>query len=108
MSEVDREECYQAALEVAKRAGKVNIYTPRPQDCEMRALHARRRIHVASYRVHVCSFVTLALQVAIAAFHRDDKAIQIKSSGCDLVTETDKKVEELIFSFLREKFPSHW
>ena len=25
----------------------------------------------------------------------------------DLVTETDKKVEDFIFSFLKEKYPSH-
>jgi fructose-1,6-bisphosphatase/inositol monophosphatase family enzyme len=34
--------------------------------------------------------------------------VQTKASSADLVTETDKQVEELIFSFLREKFPSHW
>jgi fructose-1,6-bisphosphatase/inositol monophosphatase family enzyme len=67
MSESDKEEWYQAALEVAKRAAKV----------------------------------------ARAAFEREDKAVQTKASSADLVTETDKQVEELIFSFLREKFPSH-
>ena len=46
------------------------------------------------------------LQVAGAAFVRD-KSVQTKSSGADLVTETDKQVEQLIFSFLRTKFPEH-
>ena len=49
----------------------------------------------------------IACQVAAEAFHREAKAVQTKSSGADLVTETDKKVEEMIFSFLRQKFPSH-
>ena len=38
---------------------------------------------------------------------RENKAVQTKTSGADLVTETDKQVEQLIFSFLKERFPSH-
>lgn len=53
-------------------------------------------------------WVGVSVQVANEAFQREKKDVKTKSSGADLVTETDKKVEDLIFSFLREKFPSHW
>ncbi|XP_078607873.1 inositol monophosphatase 1-like [Branchiostoma floridae x Branchiostoma japonicum] len=36
-----------------------------------------------------------------------EKRIQTKSISTDLVTETDKKVENMIISTLKEKFPSH-
>ena len=66
LTDRELEECYQAAVEVAQRAGKE----------------------------------------ASAALVRE-KSVQTKSSVADLVTETDKKVEQLIFSFLREKFPNY-
>ena len=66
LNDGELEECYQAALEAARRAGKE----------------------------------------ASAAVVREKK-VQTKSSLADLVTETDKKVEQLIFSFLKEKFPHH-
>ncbi len=47
-----------------------------------------------------------SLQLAKEALHRD-KQVQMKGASSDLVTETDKKVEELIFSSLKEKFPTH-
>jgi myo-inositol-1(or 4)-monophosphatase len=31
-----------------------------------------------------------------------------KSSPTDLVTETDQRVEKLIISAIREKYPTHW
>jgi len=46
-------------------------------------------------------------QVACEALHHD-KSVLIKSSAADLVTETDKKVEELIISNLKKRFPAHW
>ena len=33
--------------------------------------------------------------------------VETKASSADLVTETDKQVEELILSELKQKFPSH-
>lgn len=36
-----------------------------------------------------------------------EKCIITKACSVDLVTETDKKVEEFIFSTLKEKFPTH-
>ncbi|KAL5467589.1 hypothetical protein EMCRGX_G031844 [Ephydatia muelleri] len=44
--------------------------------------------------------------VALDAFHRE-KRVQTKSSSADLVTETDKKVQDLVISFLKNKFPDH-
>ena len=38
---------------------------------------------------------------------KQEKRIQIKSSIADLVTETDKKVEQLIISAVKEQFPTH-
>ena len=40
------------------------------------------------------------------AFHKE-KTIDTKSCGTDLVTETDKQVEDLIIGTLKENFPSH-
>ncbi|XP_020615086.1 inositol monophosphatase 1-like [Orbicella faveolata] len=45
-------------------------------------------------------------QVVLEAFHKE-KAIDTKTCGTDLVTETDKYVEELIIGTLLEKFPTH-
>lgn len=42
----------------------------------------------------------------LEAFHKE-KAIDTKTCGTDLVTETDKYVEELIIGTLLEKFPTH-
>ena len=46
------------------------------------------------------------LQVAHKALHRD-KAVTEKSSSTDMVTETDREVEKLIVSTLKQKFPAH-
>lgn len=35
------------------------------------------------------------------------KSIESKQSFADLVTETDKNVEKMVFEFLRDKFPAH-
>ena len=45
-------------------------------------------------------------QVVYEAFHKE-KTIDTKSCGTDLVTETDKQVEDFIIGSLKEKFPSH-
>ena len=42
----------------------------------------------------------------LEAFHKE-KNIDTKTCGTDLVTETDKYVEELIIGTLSEKFPGH-
>ncbi len=36
-----------------------------------------------------------------------DKEVQTKTSTADLVTETDKRVEDLIISQLRHHYPTH-
>jgi len=36
-----------------------------------------------------------------------DKSVQEKESAVDLVTETDKAVEKLLFDGLRQKYPNH-
>ncbi|XP_053571136.1 inositol monophosphatase 1 [Bombina bombina] len=38
---------------------------------------------------------------------KEEVSIMLKSSPADLVTETDQKVEEMIISSIKEKFPSH-
>ncbi|XP_027875859.1 inositol monophosphatase 1 isoform X2 [Xiphophorus couchianus] len=37
----------------------------------------------------------------------DDRKVMTKSSGVDLVTQTDQKVEKLIIQSVKEKFPQH-
>ena len=44
--------------------------------------------------------------MAYEAFHRD-KVVETKESSCDLVTETDKQVENYIISTLKGKYPTH-
>ena len=52
------------------------------------------------------SLIHSLIQIAYGAYHRD-KDVQTKESTADLVTETDKKVEELIISELKQRFPTH-
>lgn len=56
----------------------------------------------------------VAKQAALAAgkiirdsFDSDNKRIQQKSTHVDLVTETDKKCEQVIHQMLVQHFPSH-
>jgi len=54
-------------------------------------------------------FITLSLffsQVIRDAF-QEEKRIEIKESIADLVTETDKKVEQMIISKFKSHFPDH-
>ena len=46
------------------------------------------------------------LQMISEAFHRP-KNVEVKSGPNDLVTETDKAVEKMVFSAIHEKFPTH-
>ena len=46
------------------------------------------------------------VQVIQDAFKKE-KTIDTKSSAADLVTATDQAVEEMAFSFIREKYPKH-
>ena len=46
-----------------------------------------------------CQMIREALQT--------DIAVMQKSSPVDLVTETDQKVEQLIISSIKEKYPTH-
>ncbi|KAJ8041960.1 Inositol monophosphatase 1 [Holothuria leucospilota] len=39
--------------------------------------------------------------------YKKDKAVESKSCAVDLVTETDKKVEEMLISSLHKKYPTH-
>lgn len=58
-------------------------------------------------------FYQVAIEVAKKAGHliRDaflkDKNIDTKTNSADLVTATDKAVEQFSFSFIREKYPDH-
>lgn len=45
-------------------------------------------------------------QVALDGYNKE-KHVELKGSSADLVTETDKKVEDMIRAYLKEKFPSH-
>lgn len=54
------------------------------------------------YDVMFCLF----LQRVKTDFYRN-KNIEMKENFADLVTETDKAVENLIMSNLRQKFPTH-
>lgn len=45
-------------------------------------------------------------QMIREALQRDISVMQ-KSSPVDLVTETDQKVEQLIISSIKEKYPTH-
>ena len=59
------------------------------------------------FSVKTLEFVLfMNLQVAHKALHRD-KAVTEKSSSTDMVTETDREVEKLIVSTLKQKFPAH-
>lgn len=44
----------------------------------------------------------------IAEASKKEKRVEMKDSVADLVTETDQKVERMIISTLKDKFPSHW
>lgn len=46
-------------------------------------------------------------KIAKEALEKDHRKAEHKESTSDLVTETDKKVEELIISSLRQRFPKH-
>ncbi|XP_071812764.1 inositol monophosphatase 1-like [Apostichopus japonicus] len=45
--------------------------------------------------------------VLVRDAYKKDKAVESKSCAVDLVTETDTKVEELLISRLRKKYPTH-
>lgn len=38
---------------------------------------------------------------------KNEVNVMIKSSPADLVTVTDQKVEKMLLSFIKEKYPSH-
>lgn len=61
------------------------------------------------YAVYVRAAVELATQAGVLVAHayNQPKNMQIKSEDTDLVTETDKKCEEIIFAGLKQKFPDH-
>ncbi|XP_013381381.1 inositol monophosphatase 1 [Lingula anatina] len=60
----------------------------------------------ASYKVAL-ELAHSAGQVIKEAFQRKDKGLSTKSTSADLVTVTDRKVEDMAFTLLREKFPHH-
>ena len=58
------------------------------------------------YRASSVASLCSSLQVAHEAVHKE-KCVQSKQCSVDLVTETDKKVEDLIMSTLKKEFPNH-
>ncbi|XP_006634488.2 inositol monophosphatase 1-like [Lepisosteus oculatus] len=54
-----------------------------------------------------CISVTREAGKVIREALKHDVSIMLKSSPVDLVTETDQKVEALIISSIKQKFPSH-
>ncbi len=50
--------------------------------------------------------INISTQIAKEAASSITK-VETKESSSDLVTETDKQVEDLVLSELRQKFPSH-
>ncbi|XP_003782571.2 inositol monophosphatase 1-like [Otolemur garnettii] len=53
--------------------------------------------------------VTLARQAGeeVREALKDEKNVMLKSSPVDLVTATDQKIEKMLISAIKEKFPSH-
>lgn len=49
---------------------------------------------------------TLSWQMVCAAL-KEEVSVMVKSSPADLVTVTDQKVEEMIISSIKEKYPTH-
>ncbi|KAJ3594497.1 hypothetical protein NHX12_003804 [Muraenolepis orangiensis] len=45
--------------------------------------------------------------ISVAKQASQDKEVRLKSSPADLVTETDQRVEKLIISAIKEKYPHH-
>ena len=77
-------------------------------------------IYSKNVAVHVVKCTTVVTCLKIQGFakmmsfvqmireaFKQEKRIQIKSGIADLVTETDKKVEQLIISAVKEQFPTH-
>lgn len=67
-----------------------------------------------SVSVDLQQCLAVAKQAALAAgqiikdsFDSDNKRIQQKSTHVDLVTETDKKCEQVIHQMLQQHFPTH-
>ena len=58
------------------------------------------------YYLAAVSVARAAGKVALEGFTRD-KVVATKTTQADLVTETDKRVEDLIRSSLQQQFPSH-
>lgn len=88
MAAQDLDEWLEAALHIAREAGAVSS-----------AFFA--------FRASILLFpLSRPSQVALEGYHRV-KQVKEKASSADLVTETDKKVEELIKNYIAKKFPSH-
>ncbi|KAM3849894.1 inositol monophosphatase 1-like [Diretmus argenteus] len=52
------------------------------------------------------SITKQASQIVLAAF-KQQKDVMLKSSPADLVTETDQRVEKILISAIRDKYPLH-
>lgn len=59
------------------------------------------------YLQHAVSIAKEAGVLVRAAFNVPNKNVDFKFDKNDLVTETDKQVETLIFTKLKKSFPSH-
>lgn len=55
--------------------------------------------------LHIVTILTF-LQVICKAL-QNEQSVMLKTSPADLVTETDQKVEKMIISAIKEKFPTH-
>ena len=62
---------------------------------------------VETYLSAAIRVAKLAGDMIERAFHVTNKSTETKETFGDLVTQTDKDVEKLVFSELRKEFPSH-
>ena len=82
-------------LQVVEKAGRVCGCIPDPWGLEGGYSH----LNTLSTRI--------ILQLVRDAFQQPMDRVETKSSNTDLVTETDRAVEDLIIKELSSKFPSH-
>uniref|UniRef100_A0A672GBY1 Inositol-1-monophosphatase n=1 Tax=Salarias fasciatus TaxID=181472 RepID=A0A672GBY1_SALFA len=76
-----------------------------------RSLHAPRTPHAAMADWTDCldfgiSLAKQASEAVLTAFNRQ-KEVKLKSSPADLVTETDQRVEKMLISAIRKRYPQH-
>uniref|UniRef100_A0A667YS60 Inositol-phosphate phosphatase n=1 Tax=Myripristis murdjan TaxID=586833 RepID=A0A667YS60_9TELE len=61
----------------------------------------------SAFSLSLCLSLSLSLsQIVLSAFQQQ-KEVMLKSSPADLVTETDQRVEKILISAIRDKYPQH-